>query len=502
MLSLPPEYESLLIDAAMMPVIFLVLMGIGRWLKRRQGVRLGTFYVLFAICVAVWLPHVITHSGYAWRVNADREIRAVTLLFGTFFALALVRRYFWEGWFERRYGTRAPKFLTEIAALFIVLAALAAVLTLIYEKDISALAVSSTIVVGVIGLAMQDLLGNVIAGVALEIGKPFKTGDWLVVEGRHAEVMEVNWRSTRLRTNDHIYLDIPNKAIVGSAITNLTFPTAQHALRMTVGFDYAVQPNFIKDIVAQATAGVRGVLATPRPKVFLKDFGEFAVLYEIKFWIEDEGRYNDIVDGIRTNVWYAAQRNGVRIQLPVRTIEIGRAAAKQQDAVSAARASVQRQPFLQLLDGGQVDRLLANAQFLRYGRGEKVIEQGAEGASMFILLSGEAEVYVHGRAQESLVATLRCGDYFGEMSLLTGEPRSATVIARTDCEMWEIGKEVIAELLQENAALVQKLGELLARRRIETEGVLASTAAHEERDAMQKKYTASFLRKLSSFFGL
>jgi small-conductance mechanosensitive channel len=127
---------------------------------------------------------------------------------------------------------------------------------------------------------MQDLLGNVIAGIALEFGKPFKTGDWLAIDGLHAEVIEVNWRSTRLRTTDDIHLDIPNKTIAGSKITNFSYPTRQHALRLTVGFDYNVPPNFAKDVLARAAGEAKGVLATPPPHVFLKDFGESSIIYD------------------------------------------------------------------------------------------------------------------------------------------------------------------------------------------------------------------------------
>jgi CRP-like cAMP-binding protein len=312
----------------------------------------------------------------------------------------------------------------------------------------------------------------------------------------------VNWRSTRLRTNDHIYLDIPNKSIVGTTITNLTYPTRQHALRLTVGFDYGVPPNFIKDVMAEAAREARGVLGTPPPKVFLKDFGDSAVIYEIKFWIEDESMFNDIVDGIRTNVWYAAQRHGIRIPYPIRTLQFERRGAKSQDALATARASARKQPFLQLLDEAQLEKLFAAARFERFGRGEKVITQGAEGESMFILLSGEAHVFVESHGVDTRVATLQTGDYCGEMSLLTGAPRSATVIAITDCEMWEIGKEVIAEILQENEPLVQKLSELLAQRRLETEGILATNAGNAQLPAKQKEYTDSFLKKLYSFFDL
>jgi CRP-like cAMP-binding protein len=183
-------------------------------------------------------------------------------------------------------------------------------------------------------------------------------------------------------------------------------------------------------------------------------------------------------------------------------VQIERPASQQKQSLTAARSSVRKQPFLKLLADEQIDQLLHHARLLRFGRGEKIIQQGAAGESMFILLSGECDVFVSASGQSALVATLRTGDCCGEMSLLTGEPRSATVIARVDCEMWEIDKHVFAEVLQENEPLVQQLGELLARRRIETEGILASTSEQSQIATKQKEYTEGFLRKLYSFFEL
>ena len=475
MLSALPPIDKLLIEFAAFPLIFLVLFGLGRWLKRRQRVALGMTYVLFCLVFAAWLPLVTTHLDIPFRAGAMRHLGAASFILGVFVFLALLRRYFWEGWFEKHNQVKAPKFLSQIVGLIIVVVAALVVMGLIYGHPIQGAVFGSTVVVGIIGFAMQDLLGNIIAGIALEIGKPFKPGDWLVVEGgKHAEVIEVNWRSTRLRDNDAIYIDIPNKTIAGATIVNLTYPTREHAIRLTVGFDYGVPPNFVKDCMMHAAATAPGVLAKPAPKVFLKAFGDSSINYEIKFWLDDESRFNDIVDAIKTNIWYEAQRNGIRIPFPIRTLQIEKTKPGAQPAMEAARSSAKKQPFLQLLDTGQTDKLLCSARLQRFGRGERVIEQGAEGGSMFMLLRGEASVLVKANGCETQVATLRDGDYFGEMSLLTGEPRSATVVAHTDCEMWEIGKEVLGEILQQNHTLVENLSDLLAKRRLENEGLLAS----------------------------
>ncbi len=496
------EGSSIAVAVLVGLALFVAGIGLGRWLKRRAGVHLGFLYLLFCAAFVLWLAVEIEGANFPDRSAVLRALRSANVLLGTLFVLALVRRYFWELWFERHRKVKAPKFLSQIVGLVVFVIASFFVIGGIYGYSIEGAIFGSTVVVGIIGFAMQDLLGNIIAGLALELSKPFKTGDWLVVDGQHAEVIEVNWRSTKLRTNDDVYLYLPNKAIVGAKIINLSYPTRQHAIRLTVAFDYQTPPNFVKDVMVRAAAEVPGVLITPAPKVFLKDFADSAIQYEIKFWIEDESKFNDIVDGIRTNVWYAAKRHEIRIPFPIRTVQIERPGAKSGEAGASARAKVRQQPLLQLLDDEEANKLLASARLLHFGRGEKVLQEGEPGESMFILLSGQAAVLVRSGDHETLVATLHPGDYCGEMSLLTGEPRSATIVARTDCELWEIDKPVLAELLQKNETLVQKLGDLLANRRLEREGVLSSEAEKSQIHAKEKEYAAGFMKKLYSFFEL
>ncbi|MDB6148974.1 MAG: MscS Mechanosensitive ion channel [Chthoniobacter sp.] len=496
-----PALDPLTAALIAAPILLIAMVALGRVLKRRYGVRLGFFYGALCVVIAVYVPLAVSPLSSSWREAALRHLGAATVLLGTFFVLALARRFFWENWFERIQKTRAPKFLSQIIALIVFLGALLVVFGVIYGYSIQGAVLGSTVVLGIIGFAMQDLLGNIIAGIALELGKPFRSGDWLMVEKHRAEVIEVNWRSTRLRTNDDVYLDIPNKAIVGATITNLTFPTRQHAIRLTVKFEHSVPPNMIKDLLIRAAAEVKGVLRTPPPKAFMGEFIDSVVTYEIKAWIDDEAIFNDIVDGIRTNVWYAAHRANLQIPFPTRRLKIERPVADKGASLALAQETGRKHPLLQLLNEEEMQKLLTRARLQRFGRGEKIITQGAGGDSMFILLRGEAEVFVTANCQDTQVATLEAGEYCGEMSLLTGEPRSATVIARTDCEAWEIEKSAIAEVLQENESLVRKLGEVLAQRRLATEGILAS-ASKSQVLTKQQEYTDGFLHKLSAFFDL
>ncbi len=499
--------ECQVIAVTMIPVVFLTTLSIGRWLKRHQGVEFSFTYLLFAGALSLYLPAIYLGPDFLTKevgVTSShaviRHLGAVLSVLSAFVGVALIRRYFWELWFERKQKAAAPKFLSQIVGLIIILATILSVISMAYGKDLTAFLFGSTVVVGIIGFAMQDLLGNIIAGIALEIGKPFKTGDWLIVDTQHAEVIEVNWRSTRLRTNDDIYLDIPNKSIVGATITNLTYPTKQHAIRIRVGFEYRVPPNAIKDCMIRAAERAQGVLTTPAPKAFLYDYGDSAVIYEIKFWLDNEAAYNEICDTIRTNIWYEAQRRNFRIPFPIRTLHIERNQPRREESMENVRAAMRKAPFLHLLNEAQETQLLSHARVLCFGRHETVIKQGEVGESMFILLEGEASVTIGVNGTNRHVATLHEGDYFGEMSLLTGEPRSATVNATVDCKMWEIHKSVLGEILQENEGLVEKLSELLASRRLETEGVAAASLDKPEISARRREYASGILAKLCSFF--
>jgi small-conductance mechanosensitive channel/CRP-like cAMP-binding protein len=494
-----PETERAVLLLLTIPSLYIILVGIGRWLKRRRGVRLGFFYQLLSLSLAGWLP--------LWYFKYEppffRELGAVVLFLLAVFAVALVRRYLWELYFRDIRQVEVPKFLSQVIALVLVVGTGMAILKFVYNKPLTGLLIAPGIAAVIVGLAMQDLLGNVIAGFALHFGRPFKVGDWLILENRHAEVMEMNWRSTRLRTTDGIYLDIPNNQITRQTIVNFQYGSRLHAMRLRVHIDYGVPPNQVKAALMRAAAQAPGVASSPAPRVFLQEFRESAIDYEVKFWMEDQSRYSDIMDAIRTNIWYELKRERISIPFPTRNLQLSRRdPSSSPDPRTAAKPILRCQPIFQGLGDDHLETLIATSKVNRFGRGEKIVQQGAQGASMFVLLQGQARVGVERNGDMTQIAELQGGDCFGEMSLLTGEPRSATVIAESDCEVMEIDKPTLANVLQANPEFVQHLSELLARRRLETEGVLAETAQKQLTPAQQQEYTAGFLAKLRSFFEL
>src|ERR1700736_4927194 len=481
---------------------FLIALAIGRLLKRRAGVRLGLLFRLFCLALAFYTAMWV----YGVPLQLRTHIGSAAALLSTVFIVALVNRYVWDFYFEKKRQTPIPHFLREVVAGVIFMVALLLVLWYGYhaERWLTGLLAGSGVAAIILGFAGQNLLGGIIAGMSLQINRPYRVGDWLQVGDRFAEVMEINWRSTRLRTNDAIYLDIPNNEIVRTTIINLHYPTEVHAMRIRVGVDYHVPPNRVKDALGRAATNASGVLPNPPVKVFLVDFADHAVTYEIKFYMGNHARINEINDAVRTNVWYELKRQRINIPFPIRTLHLERRAPRPiPEGHEEARAILRGEPLFQCLSDDQIESLVKQSELNHFGRGERVVEEGQEGNSMFILLRGAAQVSVAKNGSTIPVAALRSGDCFGEMSRLAGEKRSATVRAEGDCYVMEIGKDVMGEVIRESPDCLKQLSELLATRKMETEGIVKdATASSADQAAKQREYTANFLKRLTTFFAL
>jgi small-conductance mechanosensitive channel/CRP-like cAMP-binding protein len=489
------------------PLTFVIFVGtffaaltMGRWLKHRAGVRLGLLFKMFCLTLAFYAAIWFYGMHVGWRKHVD----AAAILLGTAFLLALLDRSVWDAYFEKKRQTPIPHFMRQLVAMFVYLIAIVLVLSVYNaETQLKGLIATSGIAVIVLGFAMQDLFGGIIAGIALQISKPYKVGDWLHIQDKFAEVMEINWRSTRLRTNDAIYLDVPNYSIARGTIINLHYPTQVHAMRIRVGVDYNIPPNRVKDALYRAASNAEGVLPAPPTKVFVVDFAESAVIYEIKFSMGNHQAFNEVSDAIRTNIWYEFKRQRITIPFPIRTLHVERRRQRSvPEGHAEAQAILRGEPLFDCLNDAQLDNVLHSAHIHRYGRGENIIQEGTEGSSMFIMLRGTANVSVLRNGTGIRVGVLRSGDCFGEMSLLTGEPRSATIRAEGDCEVLEIGQEAMAEVLTDSPQCLTQLSELLAKRKMESEGIVKDAMQPHDQGTKEREYRATFLQRLRAVFEL
>ncbi len=339
------------------------------------------------------------------------------------------------------------------------------------------------------------------AGIALLFERPFAVGDWIKVGENVGQIIEMNWRSTRVRTRQGDMIVVPNSILGKEMIYNFSRPNLLHCETYTIGFSYDDPPNKVKRVLLATALRSPGVLADPRPLVRTRTYGDFFIEYVVYLWTNDYGTVNELIDGFASRVWYAAKRNGLTIPFPIQTHLEG-PPPKPVDT-AAPREALKRIPVFVPLDEDELARLSRQADFQSYGRGERIVHQGDPGDALYIVLSGTAVVSISDElGGEREVARLNRGEFFGEQALLTGEPRNAHVTASDDLEVLRIGAEDFKEMIARRPNLAQEMAEIMEARRqgLRTVKDLRPLDAAERQQV--RSGSGEMLAKIKRFFGL
>jgi small-conductance mechanosensitive channel/CRP-like cAMP-binding protein len=363
-------------------------------------------------------------------------------------------------WREDRLPDRFPTIVQDaiVIALFAIVATL-----FMQEKVLATTAVGAV----VIGFALQDTLGNLFSGLAIQIEKPFRVGQWVTIAGTDGLVSEVTWRATKIRTKSGNFVVVPNSVVAKETITNYSEPTQETRLEVEVGASYDTPPNEVKSVIARALRDEPLLATTREPEILISDFASSAITYRIRVWTSDFASDMRVRDRVRSHIYYAFRRHGITIPYPIQ-VQIEQPASSPVNVDAGGRtALIDGVDVLSSLSEEQRIQLVDSAHAMLYEAGQVIVRQGDPGASMFIVREGEAAVTIAGAHGE--VARHSAGGFFGEMSLLTGDPRTATITAVTDCELLEIGAEAFRRVVLADAAVVDKVTAAVAVRRAELE---------------------------------
>jgi small-conductance mechanosensitive channel/CRP-like cAMP-binding protein len=388
---------------------------------------------------------------------------------------------------------RVPDTFPAIVQDAIVIATLVLVATFVFEDK---LLTTSAVAGVVVGFALQDTLGNAFAGLAIQSEKPFRVGHWIKVGDFEGRVAEVTWRATKLRTKTGNFIVVPNNEVSQQSIINYSEPATPTRLELEVGASYLSTPGDVKAAILEALSQVPRVLKTPAPDALLQTFDASAINYRVRFWINDFEYDDEARDEVRCAIFYAFGRRGIEIPWP---IEVGY--SRDWPEPDEATKRKHREGILGGVDlfarltEAQRQEIAAATALKTFGNGEHIVRQGDPGQSMFIVASGRVAVVIEPGNRD--VATIEKGGYFGEMSLLTGDPRAATVQARGDVVVLELGADVFRELGAADPHAIEAIAVAAMTRRIELNQVresITSTATVE--------VPATLLNRMRKFLGL
>ncbi len=347
---------------------------------------------------------------------------------------------------------------TIIIGLFLLVATF-----VMQEKFMTTSAVGAVVV----GFALQDTLGNMFSGLAIQVEKPFHVGHWVTVGSYEGRVHEVTWRATKLRTKAGNLVVLPNSFISKEAIVNYSQPEVPTRMELEVGVAYGVPPDRVKACILEGMRDLPLVLKSPAPEVLINDFGASAITYLVRFWIDDFAADTRARDEVRSAIYYVLRRYGFEIPWPIQ-IEYQREEVQERpaDRITRVEDVLQKIDLFAPLTDQQRYELATRGVERLYGAGHLIVRQNEEGRSMFVIAAGRVRVV---EASGVTLATIGQHGYFGEMSMLTGQPRSASIFAECECELIELTADALRELALANADVLSTISDVVAARRADLE---------------------------------
>ncbi len=481
--------------------------GLILWIIRKHspGSKLKLWILLAGIAGASYL--VMKMFGVPGESAFSRIALAATIMLGANTILQVLNLLLWDYLLKKQGDIHIPRLIIDMIN-FIVLAIVAvAILNGIFGVKLTAFLVTSTVLSAVIGLSLQDILGNLFAGLALQMERPYKVGEWIGVGEEEGIVVQMNWRTLTIRTRAGDHVTIPNATVSKDIVTNYSHPNRQHMCRIEVGMAYDHSPGQVKKVISGIFARTDGVLSKPLPKVFLNRFDDYTINYDVRFWITEFHRKPEIESDIRTHIWYSLRRAGLSIPFPIRDVTL-RTVSEDHDfrikelLKTEMLNELRKEELFKMLNDEQILKLAESSSKHLYSKGEILVHQGDSGDSLLIILNGRVEVYVSDSSgRKTHLADLHDGDYFGEMSLLTGEPRSASVCAVAETEIIVVKKEGLANLLETEPLILEPLSEMLEKR-LEDLSSRAVNRSIEEQEKKQPVQKDHILGRIRDFFGI
>ena len=476
------------------------------------------------------LPVILLLIVFFFKIKEVREILplsqkfylyidAAFLFFVVFLLIRLIDVLVHGIYSMRGLAFPLPRILHGLILGVIYLLILFAILKDILRLNITPFLATSAILTMILGLAFQGVLSNVLSGMSLHFTKSFRRGDWILVGDDEGRVIDTNWRETRIFDRYSNIIVLPNNKVASEKITNFSLPSQNSALTISVKASYEAPPTSVLNALLEAARDEPDVLDSPSPEAYVLSYDDLGISYLMKFWIRDFERKYPIWGEVGRLIWYKFKRRNIEIPVAL------------SDKVSDVLQTVREREGIPLIEveKERTFRDLVNSTFLRYEEGEKVgkllvpeeeirdfsdsvkrvkftpgeiiFKQGEKGESCYIVSSGRIRgeiVYEEKGRRYTSDFKVERGGIFGEMSLFTGMPRTATGIVEMESELLEIRSEDFARLLERNPKLADVIAEIVSARNKKNQAFLKKIKELSEKDIKNSCSKRSILKRLKS----
>ncbi|MCP9851212.1 mechanosensitive ion channel family protein [Cyanobium sp. Morenito 9A2] len=435
----------------------------------------------------VWLPEALRPW---WSTSAVLLISYALISLGEWACLELPAAVgLWA---------KPPKILRDLGILAVGAAFTVVVLQQQARVNLVGLVTTSAVLTAVIGLAAQETLKDLFAGITLQMDNPFREGDWIELDGTKGIVVSLTLMNTLLRSVDGTLHVLPNSK-VASEVLHRFREGEPVGNRFSLGLDYGFPPAQARELLLQVIRRHPLVLSSEESRVWVGAYADSSITYELLVWQRGVGDLSrlQLRSELLEQFWYALQRAGQSIPYPVR--ELRRKPSPAVEADHALASLDERQRLLRsnhlfaVLGEQQLGTLAALSQSRSFGPGETIVREGEAGDSLYQLVRGRVEVLkTSADGTPTTVARLEAGEIFGEMTLCLDAPRSATVRSLEECRLLEVSRAALQPLLANDTALLKQLAGLVNARRAQLQRL------EDEATPLQDKQLFERMRELFS----
>jgi len=465
-------------------VVIVSLLALTRVCKRQQ---ISPPPLLMPLIAAVAIPLLTLIAGSVGVGGPPVLLKSLAATITLLWSFSLVRLLNWGllqipselGWWKP-----TAKILRDLLTLAIITIVAMVVIHRDFRINLVGMAATSAVVTAVIGLAAQETLKNLFAGISLQVDSPFEEGDWIDLGFTRGVVTSLRLMTTRIRVLDGSITVVPNSRITVEGLRRFK-PDEPVGQMIDLGLDYSLPPRQAIQLLKRTLRQNQNVLHHPLPHVWVEAFEDSSITYRLLSWQASAQEIPQLKSDVLEQVWYALHRIDQSIPYPVRDIRTEPVPARlPSSAINPAqkkRLLASTEIFGHLSDQ-QLEALAANASCQSFAPGETVVSQGESGDSLFLVVNGSLDVFqatdlnLSASLPGHQVASLHRSDIFGEMALCTGEDRSASVICNKECVLIEIERQHLLPLLEEHPEILEIMGTIIAARRKELEALQGNRA--------------------------
>jgi small-conductance mechanosensitive channel/CRP-like cAMP-binding protein len=392
----------------------------------------------------------------------------------------------------------AHKFFTDLCVAGIYLFAFVGLITFVLNFPMQGILVTSGAVAVVLGLALQSSLGDVFYGIVLNLGKPYREGDWISLDnGVEGRVLEMNWRATHMLTTSQDVVIVPNSVVAKSKIVNSSFPSRVHGTTITVLLAPNTFPMMGRRLLIDAIHGCPLALSTPTPVIVVKSISQEAIAVEITFFTSEINQSFDAQNQVYEKIFRCLGAAGIGLGSRTTAFQTVTAAGGP-IAMSDVERLVAFTPIFSRLPESERKAIAASMVRQTFAAGTTVIECGIKSEAMYVVASGVLSYTreIGGRAVE--IARVTTADHFGAGGLLGGSPTVAKVSAVTSAVLYRLEKKDLLRLLEARPGFASGLNRELAARQLLAHNALSSHDVENSEESLANWFSNLFHRTESA----